>query len=253
MTDQPVGRDPHRYQPEDQFQQNPAPQATNVVSAQSAPLAEPMPVQAPLDTNSAPDATTKAPPEANTQQQPASDSTPPTSQDFLDEFPNPDKEMIIVTWDALSRPYKKRQSQYYLTIGAMVFLISIILFFLRQFLPIAVIIAIAFWKYVIEVVPPQKVRHSLTTYGLRVEGKLYEWDELGRFWFTEKHGYQMLNLETFVFPYRVTILLGDIEKEAIGYDLEQVLVNEQPPLTPIEKLGAWLERTLPLESPTPKA
>lgn len=186
-------------------------------------------------------------------QQPVT-STPPSNNDALATLPSrPQKEEILLEWDAPSRPHKKRHRQYYTTIAVILILIGLILFFAGQFLPIAVLAAIGFLVYVLEMVPPTIVHHSLTTYGFNVEGTLYYWDEIGRFWFTERHGQPLLHLEIGRFPNRLTLLIGDLPQDLMTQLLAEILVNEQPPLTPLEKAGAWLERMLPLEPLTPKA
>ncbi|HKY74256.1 MAG TPA: hypothetical protein VJ246_03025, partial [Patescibacteria group bacterium] len=68
--------------------------------------------------------------------------------------PKPVKEETLFEWESPERPFKKRDREYYTTIGIIVFLLSIILFFAGQFLPIAVVVAFAFLSYTLASVPP---------------------------------------------------------------------------------------------------
>lgn len=181
--------------------------------------------------------------------------TPPVPQATQttpqNRFPGVDKpipEEIVVEWQSLSRPFKKRSRQFYSTGLIIVILVSLILFFAQQFLPIAVVIAVAFLAYVLSVVPPGMVRHSLTTYGVRIEDQLYFWEELGRFWFTDKYSQRILHIEVGRFPWRLTILLGDISEADMTEILSEVLVKQKPVPTTMEKASDWLQAKIPLDS-----
>src|SRR5690349_13799561 len=77
------------------------------------------------------------------------------------------EEKLLAEWVATSRPYKKRDREYYTTIGIIVFLLSLILFFAGQFLFIAVLISLAFVSYVLAAIPPENVHNAITTFGIR--------------------------------------------------------------------------------------
>jgi len=256
MSNQPQGQEPHRYQPADQFLQNPAPDESSQAAAHQL---TPEPVQT-QHTNYNPQpfepvqptqtvATPVSPPPVY---QPSQPPLPPSPSAFNSEammaVPKPLPEEIVVEWEAMSRPHKKRNRQYYTTVAAIVILLSLILFFAGQLLPIAVVIAFAFLVYVLEMVPPSIVRHAITTYGLRIEGNLYYWDEIGRFWFTQRHNLPVLHFEIARFPNRLTILIGDLPEPELTELLSEMLVNEQPAPTYFEKAAAWLERTIPLDT-----
>ncbi len=184
-------------------------------------------------------------------------SEPPTANfagqesGFFPGYSKPVQEETIVDWQATSRPFKKRSRQYFTTVAVIVLLISMILFFAGQFLPIAVVISVAFLGYVLSVVPPGMVNHSITTFGVRVEGNLYYWDELGRFWFSEKFGEKILHIEVGRFPGRITLLLGEIAEEDMGELLSEVLINQKPAPTFIDKAAEWIQEKIPLESDKP--
>jgi hypothetical protein len=172
------------------------------------------------------------------------------NQYFPDITP-PQPEQLLLEWHAPSRPFKKRNRKYYTTIAIIVFLISLILFFAGQFLPIAVVIAVGFLSYVLSAVPPETIINQITTYGIRTDQNIYYWEEMGRFWYSEKHGQPLLHVEVARFPNQLTFLLGENQEETqedITFILSQVLLQEQPQPTSFDKAAAWLQEKIPLDT-----
>ena len=153
----------------------------------------------------------------------------------------------MATWEAPSRPFKKRDRQFFVTVTVIALLISLILFFSGQFLPIAVVISVVFLLYVLQVIPPHNISHKITTFGISVEGNLYYWQELGRFWFEKKYDQLLLNVETLRFPGRVTVVLPEDKKQDVTEILSEVLLQQKPDLTLFEKIAAWVQEKVPLE------
>lgn len=160
----------------------------------------------------------------------------------------PVPEMLVLEWRAPSRLYKKRHQRYFSTILIIALLISLILFFAGQFLPIAVVISIVFLVYVQAVVPPVELTNRITTYGVRIDSEIYYWQELGRFWFEEKFNQPQVVIETARFTGRISLVLTDeVTKKEIKDILSEVLMFERPPLSQYEKIAKWLEKKLPLD------
>jgi len=231
-------------------------QAQHMAVRQAAPQTTAS--QPPIEAYQPPKTTTQPPqptPQATQPAQPSQSQTtqvppiPPGGEPsaIFPGMTKPMPEELVFEWQAPSRPFKPRKRQYYTTIFLLAVLISLILFFANQFLPIAVVIAVAFLSYVLAVVPPGMVNHSLTTYGIRIEDQLYYWEELGRFWFTTKHGQNILHIEVARFPWRLTLLLGSIATDDMSAVLSEVLIKQKPPLTPIEKAAEWLQEKIPLD------
>lgn len=165
-------------------------------------------------------------------------------------FYRPVPEETLVEWDAPARPFKKRNRQFFSTIIIIAILISLILFFAGQVLPVAVVISVVFLIYVTAVIPPQDVHYKLTNYGIYVEKEAFSWVYMGRFWFDDKLNQRVLEIELHKFPGRLTLVLieGQTPREK---DLEnvllEVLIKEKPELTTYEKIAAWLKDKIPLE------
>ena len=161
----------------------------------------------------------------------------------------PKEERVLVSWRAPGRPFKRRDKEYYTTIGAIVVLVAIILLFLKEWLLIAVMIALAFVAYVLASVPPEETKHELTNRGVRTGNKLYKWQELWRFWLEEKWKQKMLVVETRVrFPRRLLLMLGEADEELVKRTLKEYLILEKPEPTFMDKASDWLVEKVPLES-----
>lgn len=193
----------------------------------------------------------------NYQDQPTNQDYDPTSDPNLyvqpgnDQlFPGYDRplpEETVFEWTAQSRPFKKRSRQYFSTVAIIAILVSMILFFAGQMLPIAVVVSVAFLAYVLAVVPPDMIRLRITTYGVRSDNQIFYWEELGRFWFSEKFGQKLVNIEVNRFPFRIGLLLNDQTEETLREILSEVLLEEKPPATGFDRAAEWLQRKIPLE------
>lgn len=180
------------------------------------------------------------------QQSSAPNSAFVESELFPGQF-KPIPEETLYEWDAPSRPHKKRTRQFYVTVFFFAFLTTLILIFIRQFMPIMVVLAVAFLAYVSSSVPPTQVKNKITTYGVRFNDVLYYWDELGRYWTENKFGTEVIYIESSRFPGRLTLLQGTGQQESILSLLSEVLINEKPKDTFIDKSAKWMQDKIPLE------
>jgi len=156
---------------------------------------------------------------------------------------------MLIEWEAPVRLFKKRDREYFSTIGAIAFLLIIILLFLKEWLLIVVIIALSFVSYVLATVPPGKTKHRITNRGVSTGGRNYFWPELGRFWFRKKWGQGILEIETiFGLPRRLMLLLGEANKEEIKKILSDYLLEEKPEKAWMDRASDWLSKQMPLES-----
>jgi len=154
----------------------------------------------------------------------------------------------LLTWQAPERPFKKHSREYFTTIGAIVLLLAVILLFLKEWLLIAVIIALTFVNYVMATVEPRRVAHRITNRGIITGGKTYRWADLSRFWFTQKWGQKLLQIETNnLWQRRLLILLGKASQKQVKQILSQYLPFEEPEKTWVDKASEWLSKKIPLE------
>jgi predicted DNA-binding transcriptional regulator len=95
----------------------------------------------------------------------------PNPQEPIPVVSQPEPEKDLYSWTAPSRPFKKRNREFYTTIATLVILLSVILLFAKEFLLIGVILSFGFVSYVLATVPPGKVSHRLTNKGIRTGEK----------------------------------------------------------------------------------
>jgi hypothetical protein len=155
----------------------------------------------------------------------------------------------LLSWKAETRPFKKRGREYFSTIAAIVFLIVVILLLIKERLLIGVTIAITFFAYVLATVPPTEAEYKLTTKGVVIGEKTYLWDQLNRFWFSEKLGSTILHFETTLpFPRQLQIIVKGVEKSKVKEVASKYLVFEKPEKTSLDRAGDWLKEKVPLEN-----
>lgn len=191
---------------------------------------------------------TPAPPPAPPS--PPKPDAPPEKKNDV-QFGNPlEEERSLLSWKALARPHKTRSRDFYTTIGAIVFLLSIILAFFKEFLAILAAWSVAFFSYTISRTEPETVEHAITTRGIKTSGKKYYWGELARFWIEEKWGEKILMIDTFrAFPGRLMMLLGDVPKEKARDILVKKIPYDKPEATFVDRASKWLQKKVPLEDP----
>ncbi len=161
-----------------------------------------------------------------------------------------EKQEVYLSWSSPSRLFKKRDKEYFTNIGAIVFLLTVILVFAREFLLIAAVLSIVFLIYVLSTVPPEEVNHRLTSLGMESAGHFYRWEELSEFWFEEQWGQVILVIRP-VFGPRIIILLGVQDRAKVrGIMAKHVPFREQPEKSWVDNAASWLTKKIPLEKPS---
>lgn len=155
----------------------------------------------------------------------------------------------LLEWKSPSRPFKKRDRDYFTTIGAMVILIVVILLFMKEWLLIGAILALTFMVYILNTIPPEEVDHKITNKGIISAGHSYTWSDLKEFWFSQKYNHPLLVIATKMrFPGRILILLNESNEKAIREALSpNLLYREAPQKTWMDNAADWLSQKVPLE------
>lgn len=163
---------------------------------------------------------------------------------------NTDK-MTILRWRAPSRLFKKRDRIFFQTVIALVILIGLILFLLKEFLLIGVVLALAFVAYVLATVPPEEIEHRVSVKGFETVGVMSRWEEIAEFWFEEKWGQKILVLQKRFgtgFPSRIMAILGTQDPKLVKEKInEYVPFREVPEKNWVDSAADWLHRHLPFE------
>lgn len=161
---------------------------------------------------------------------------------------NPENS-VLLEWVAPSRPFIKRSKEFYRTVGSIAFLVIVILFFVREFLLIGVIVAVLFVMYVLSTVPPEHIKNKITTLGIQTDEHFHHFGEMSAFWFDEKYHQRMVVVRLlFGFPVQLQLLLGPASEQKIKQLLsEKIPFQEKPAPTFFDKASDWLAAKIPLE------
>lgn len=159
------------------------------------------------------------------------------------------KEETYLTWTSPSRLFKKRNKEYFTNIAAIVFLLTVILMFAREYVLVAAVLSIVFLVYVLSTVPPEDAQHRISSLGIESAGHFYRWEELADFWFEDQWGQTMAVIRPIIGP-RIIILLGLQEKTSVKKFVEKHLpFRDQPDRTWVDNAANWLSKKIPLEKP----
>jgi len=160
----------------------------------------------------------------------------------------PEGIKTLVTWKSPLRVFKKRDQRHFTNLILVVFLISLVLIFFKEFLLVGVILALVFVAYVNSSVEPPEFEHKITTQGLTSGGHTYAWGELSNFWLVQKDGRAVLNIDTKVrFPGRVFAVLNDDSAAEVQQALSKYLpFREELKVTWLDRLTDWFSQKLQL-------
>jgi len=176
------------------------------------------------------------------------------TQVFTPKMMEAEEIKTFLSWEAPSRPFKKKDRSYYTTIAILVVLVCLIAFLFREFLLMGVLLALAFVTYVLAFVPPHDIKYRISTQGITIGEDFYFWHFLDAFWFKQKDGSKVLHIQTRLrFPAQLMLVLGS---PAGGQDEEKIkkLVArflpyvEVPYKSWMEKWSESLQKNFPLEN-----
>lgn len=151
---------------------------------------------------------------------------------------------VLFSWSAPMRSFKKLDKKRYWTIAAAVLALFVVLAILGQFGLMAAIAAVMFLVYVLGTVPPEDIKHVITTLGVETVEKNYDWKDLRDYWFSVKDDVGILNIDTNVtFPSRLIMLINKGDQSKLHIILKEKLpykdVRDQSSLSKISE-GEWV-------------
>lgn len=167
------------------------------------------------------------------------------------DFDNPmEEEKVLIEWNAPERLHKTRSKEFFTTIGAFVFLLSIIALFFKEVLLMVTIWAFAFVAIAMSKTQPEVVNYAVTTRGLKIGNNKYRFSELIRFWLEEKFSTVIMKIDTFrPFPGRLALILDKSIENKIKTILVKKIPYDKPEDTFVDKAGKWISEKIPLEEP----
>ena len=151
----------------------------------------------------------------------------------------------LFDWRAPSRPFKRRDREFYVTIVAIAAIVGLVIFIVEGIMPVLLIISVVFLFYVMNTVEPEKIEYRITNKGIEVSGRLTEWERLTRFWFTKRHNDELLVFEMTTFPSRLEVVVNIPDKEKLRKVIKEYLEEEEAPPSFLDKSSNWFAKRLP--------
>lgn len=174
------------------------------------------------------------------------------AQSTLNKDPEPqavvvrrEPERDLVTWEAPSRPFKRRNKQFFVTVFAMAGIVALVLFLAEGAMPAVLIISLVFLYYVLSTVEPDKAEYKVTTRGVKVSGKLTEWQYLNKFWFSKRFDSDLLIMDTRLIPGRIELVINPEDKDRIKKEVSSYIPFEEGSPSGLDKLTDWASKILP--------
>ena len=179
-------------------------------------------------------------------------STQPQQQVYppvepVSTLPKQPAEKELLSWQAAERPFKQGTRDFYVRIISVAVLFGVVLFWIDGIMPVLLIIAVVFLVYVLTSVQPGNLTYKITTLGLYISDKRVNWEQMGRFWFANRFGSEMLVVETANITGRMEIMIPSEKKDEINHILNEYLLHEELPATFLDKAANWAGKRIPLE------
>ncbi|HWA52322.1 MAG TPA: hypothetical protein VG895_04680 [Patescibacteria group bacterium] len=155
----------------------------------------------------------------------------------------PEKDLIV--WSAPSRPFKRRNREFYINIIAIAAVTGLVAFLIDGFLPVILIISIVFLVYVMSTIEPENIEYKITNKGIKIAGRLTDWNIMNRFWFAKRLDNELLIIETRVLPGRLELVTKPELKDQIQKALSEYLVHEEVPASGLDRATNWFSNKMP--------
>ena len=169
-------------------------------------------------------------------------SMPEDEQD-VSELESPLQRKMWLEWEAPVRPYRKLDKELFSTILAGAVLLGVILFFIDGAIPVIALASLVFLFYVLGTVPPGKVKHVITSWGIESEDKSWPWEVMGRFWIEGKDKNRMMIVEVSAawWSSHLRFMLGDLDEEKLRELMQQFVVEDRPKANWLDRASRWVE------------
>ncbi len=181
---------------------------------------------------------------------PAEDPQEPEKENFTPKIGEAGEIKTLLSWEAHSRPFRKKTRSYYTTTTTIVILLVLIALLAQEFLLIGVLLSLTFVAYVLAFIPPNEIKYRISTQGIVLGEDFYFWHWLDSFWFKEQEGSRVLVIQTRIrFPGQLFIVLGNQDEEEVKKLVARFLpFHEIPHKTWLEKWSEGLQKHFPLEN-----
>ncbi|MBU0569926.1 hypothetical protein KKB40_04045 [Patescibacteria group bacterium] len=161
------------------------------------------------------------------------------------QAPRPRPEKNLFAWKAPSRPFKRRNKDFWMTVMAIAGVFGLILFLVEGVMPVILIISVIFLFYVLSTVEPENIEYNITDRGVKIADKRTDMELLTRFWFTKRFNDELLVFETRMVPGRLELVINAKDKEVLRKTLLEYLSEEEVSPSGLDRAANWVSKKLP--------
>lgn len=154
-------------------------------------------------------------------------------------------EKVLFSWQAPSRPFKRRDREFWVTTIAIAGVAALVLFLVEGYMPVMLIIALAFLFYVLSTVEPEQIDYEITNKGIKIAGRLNSWEIIGRHWFAKRYDSTLLVFEIAFLPGRLELVINSSDKSRINDLLGKYSPEEEIPPSNLDRAADWFAKKLP--------
>ena len=155
------------------------------------------------------------------------------------------EEKVLYSWTCPARPFKTRNREFYVTLFAIVGIVSLILFVAEGFMPVVLLISLVFLFYVMSTVKPEDVEYKVTNLGIKVGDRGTSWNAMTRYWFTKRFDNELLVIETNILPGRLEVVVKPELEDELRKVLEEYINEEEVPASFLDKSANWFSKGMP--------
>lgn len=156
-----------------------------------------------------------------------------------------EKEKVLFEWEALERPFKERNREFWVSVLSVAGVFSFILLIVEGVMPVILTISILFLFYILSTVKPEKINYAITNKGVKMADNTTDMELLIRFWFGKRFGSDLLIFHTVNFLGRLELVINGNDKKKIGDVLEKYIPQEEVSSTGLEKAATWFSEKIP--------
>lgn len=155
---------------------------------------------------------------------------PPKAPDFSREQLG--EKRVFLRWEAMNRAEKRGLSKKFIRAFTIIgIFVGLLLIAMQEFFVILVIGSMIFVTQALMRVPPEKVVYELSSFGISIDGRLYYWDQLRRYFFIIRDESNVVAVDTVLgVPGRIFLNFEAKDKETIKEVLNRYLhyLEEEP-------------------------
>jgi len=158
-------------------------------------------------------------------------------------------EKSLFEWEQAERPYKKRDKNYWVTTIVILILVSVIFFYMKEFLLIVALFSGLFLYYSMSAITPQNISYKITNRGVYYGGSRIEWALLNRFWIKQNMDSCVIYFDTNLrFPRQISVIINEKDTETLKKIISRriPMLEDSPEF--VDKVTKWVGKKFPLES-----